>query len=41
MKIVYMASTIGLLSQVEVNELLGKGTVKELESGFKYIIIEE
>jgi hypothetical protein len=41
MKVVYMASTLGLLSQTEIDELLGKGVIKELEGGFKYIVIEE
>jgi len=39
-----MASTLGLLSQINpqlAQEIVNKGIVKELESGVKYIVIEE
>lgn len=44
MKEIWMASTLGLLSQINselAQEVLNKGTVKELDSGIKYIVIEE
>jgi len=44
MKEIYMASTLGLLSQINpqlAQDILNKGTVKELDSGVKYIVIEE
>ncbi len=44
MKIIYMSTFLGLLSQINpqlAQEILNKGTVKELDSGVKYIVIEE
>ena len=45
MKEIWMASTLGLLSQINpqlAQDILNKGTVKELEdSSIKYVVIEE
>jgi hypothetical protein len=44
MKEIWMGQTLGLLSQINpqlAQEIVNKGTVKELEDGVKYIIIEE
>jgi hypothetical protein len=44
MKIIWMSTTLGLLSTINseaAQEIVNLGTIKTLESGFKYIIIEE
>ena len=49
MKIIYMGQTINMLAQIKLNEgdkesikaLVDSGEVKELESGLKYLVIEE
>ena len=49
MKIIYMEPTINMLAQMAINNkdqeaipnLLKQGTVKELKSGLKYLVIED
>ena len=44
MKIIYMSTTLGLIHEqnpIEAQEILAKGEVKELETGFKYVVITE
>lgn len=41
MSIIYMKQTFDILDPETVKELMVKGKVKQMESGEKYLVIEE
>lgn len=44
MKVIYMATTLGLIHQINpemAQEIVNKGEIKELDEGIKYIVTYE